>query len=60
MSEIEEKLKCVLADAGAQVGELISCMIQAEIAAQMVKIQQLQDVLTGSACNGDVMPNTTV
>ena len=58
MNELEEKLKCALADVGTQVGEILRCIIQAEVAAQVAKIQQLQDILSGSSCGGDVLPTT--
>lgn len=58
MNDMEEKLKCAFADIGTQVGELIRCMIQSEVAASMAKIQQLEAVLNGTACNGDVLPTT--
>lgn len=56
MSELEEKLQCVMVDAGAQIGELLRCIIEAEVNAQLSKIQQLQAVLNGAACCGDVTP----
>jgi hypothetical protein len=58
VNELEEKLKCALADVGTQVGEILRCIIQAEVAAQVAKIQQLQDILSGSSCGGDVLPPT--
>lgn len=60
MNELEEKLKCALADVGTQVGEILSCIIQAEVAAQVAKIQSLQNILSGQSCGGDVMLTTTV
>ena len=59
MNDLEEKLKCAFSDIGTQVGELLRCIIQAEVAAQVAKIQQLQDILSGSSCGGDVTPPTT-
>jgi hypothetical protein len=58
LNDLEEKLKCALTDVGTQVGEILSCMIRAEVAAQVAKIQQLQDILSGVSCSGDVMPTT--
>lgn len=56
MNELEEKLQCVMIDAGAQIGDLIRCIIEAEVNAQLSKIQQLQAVLNGTACCGDATP----
>lgn len=47
---LEDTLKCAFADIGAQVGELLHCMISAEIASHVVRIQQLQGALDGSLC----------
>jgi hypothetical protein len=58
MNELEEKLKCAFSDIGIQVGDILRCIIQAEVAAQVQKIQQLQDILSGSSCGGDVLPPT--
>jgi hypothetical protein len=58
MNELEEKLQCVMVDAGAQIGEILRCIIEAEVTSQLSKIQQLQAVLNGSACCGDVTPTT--
>lgn len=55
MNELEEKLKCALSDVGTQVGEILNCMIQAEVAAQVAKIQHLQDILSGKSCSDDVL-----
>jgi hypothetical protein len=58
MNELEDKLKCAFSDIGIQVGDILRCIIQAEVAAQVQKIQQLQDILTGTSCNSDVLPTT--
>jgi hypothetical protein len=58
MNELEDKLKCAFSDIGTQVGDILRCIIQAEVAAQVQKIQQLQDILTGISCNSDVLPTT--
>ena len=50
MSELEEKLKCAFADVGAQIGELIKCMVATEIAAHQARVNQLQSVLDGTIC----------
>jgi hypothetical protein len=56
MNDLEEKLQCVMMDAGSQIGDLIRCIIEAEVNAQLSKIQQLQAVLNGTACCGDATP----
>jgi hypothetical protein len=48
---LEEKLQCIFADVGSQVGELVRCLIQAEVASHMDRIQQLQSVLDGALCD---------
>jgi hypothetical protein len=56
MNELEEKLNCAFADVGSQIGDILRCMIEAEVAAQVARIQQLQAVLDGTACTGDANP----
>ena len=60
MTDLEEKLKCVLADVGTQVGEILSCIIRAEIAAQLSKAQQLQAILAGETCTNDATTTAIV
>jgi hypothetical protein len=60
MNDMEEKLKCAFADIGTQVGDMLRCIIQSEVAVQVSRIQQLQAVLNGTTCNDDVMPTTLV
>jgi len=55
MNELEEKLICAFSDVGAQIGDLIRCIVQAEIASHISKIDQLQAVLNGATC-GDANP----
>jgi hypothetical protein len=58
VNELEEKLKCAFADIGGQMGSILHCLIQAEIASQLSRIQQLQAVLQGTTCDDDVTPPT--
>ena len=58
MNELEDKLKCAFADIGAQVGDLVRCLIEAEVANQVSRIQQLQAVLNGATCGSDGTPPT--
>jgi hypothetical protein len=55
---MEEKLKCAFADIGAQMGDILRCIVEAEVAAQVTRIQQLQAVLNGTACGSDGTPPT--
>ena len=56
MNELEEKLTCILTDIGSQIGEVLKCIIEAEVSSQLMRIQQLQAVLNGAACGGDANP----
>lgn len=47
---IERQLECAFADIGAQVGALIRCMVDQEIATHIARIEQLHAVLNGTAC----------
>jgi hypothetical protein len=58
VSEMDEKIRCLMADIGGQVGEVLRCIIQVEVASQIAHIQQLHAVLNGTACGGDVPPPT--
>jgi hypothetical protein len=49
-NELEEKLKCAFADVGAQLGEVIRCLVSAEIASHMARIEQLNAVLNTGIC----------
>jgi hypothetical protein len=46
----KEQLECAFEGIGRQVGELVRCMVQAEIATQTQRIEQLQALLLGQAC----------
>jgi hypothetical protein len=49
-SKLEDVLNCAFEGIGRQVGELVRCMVQAEIATQTQRIEQLQALLLGQAC----------
>lgn len=51
MSDLDTKLQCIFADIGAQVGELVRCMVDAEMASHMARINQLQALLDGTICS---------
>jgi hypothetical protein len=64
-NEFEEALKCAFADAGAQMGSLIRCMVDAQIAAKLQEISALNAILAVGGCTtstsieqGDVLPPT--
>jgi hypothetical protein len=48
---LDEKLSCFATAIGEQIGELLHCMVQAEIASHMQRIADLQAVLNGQKCN---------
>ncbi len=52
MSEetLEEKLVCMFADVGAQIGDVIRCMVEQEIASHTARISQLNTLLTNENC----------
>jgi hypothetical protein len=50
MQTLEEKLSCAFAEVGVQVGDIIRCMIEQEIAANFSRIQQLNSLLSGEVC----------
>jgi len=50
MNELEEKLICAFSDIGGQVGDIIRCMVEQEIASHMSRITQLNSMLSGNTC----------
>jgi hypothetical protein len=40
------------------MGDILRCIVEAEVAAQVSRIQQLQAVLNGTACGSDGTPPT--
>jgi hypothetical protein len=50
-------LKCVFADVGFQIGEILRCMVTDEINTHMARIKQLRAVLNGESCSST--PTTT-
>jgi hypothetical protein len=51
MQTLEDKLKCAFTEVGDQVGEIIRCMVEQEIAANLSRIQQLNSLLSGNVCS---------
>ena len=54
MSVIEEKFKCFAEVLGDQLGDLVRCMVEAEIANHTSRIQQLTNILNGNICDSSV------
>jgi hypothetical protein len=50
---LDEKLSCFAVAIGEQIGELLHCLVQAEIASHMQRISDLQAVLNGQSCATD-------
>jgi hypothetical protein len=50
---LDEKLSCFAVAIGEQIGELLHCLVQAEIASHMQRISDLQAVLNGQGCSTD-------
>ena len=48
---LDEKLQCAFALIGMQVGDLIKCLVTQEIASNMNRINQLNNILNGNACD---------
>lgn len=48
--ELKYQLECAFQAVGQNIGEMVRCMVQAEIATHMTRIQQLQGVLSGTTC----------
>jgi hypothetical protein len=46
----KDELECAFEGIGRQVGELVRCMVQTEIAAKTQQIEQLQLLLLGQRC----------
>jgi hypothetical protein len=46
-NELQEKLECMFADMGAQIGDVLRCMIEQEVASHVARLAQLQSLLNG-------------
>lgn len=47
---LERTLECFAEGVGRQVGDLVRCLVQAEMASHIQRIEQLQAVLSGQNC----------
>lgn len=57
--ELEDKLSCILADVGTQIGQLIKCIVIQEVDMHMQRITQLNSILNGTTCNTNVESTAT-
>jgi hypothetical protein len=60
MNELEEKLICAFSDVGAQIGDILRCMVSQEISANLSRVQQLNAILNGNVCNGANITTPTI
>jgi hypothetical protein len=59
-NELEEKFACFATVIGQEMGDIIRCMVEAEIVAQTEKIRNLQLLLSGTVCEPTLPDNTSV
>jgi hypothetical protein len=50
-NELQEKLECMFAEVGAQMGDILRCMIEQEVASHVARITQLNGILNGTVCD---------
>ncbi len=50
-NELQEKLNCIFTDVGAQLGDVLRCMVEQEISSHMARVQQLNTLLSGAVCD---------
>jgi hypothetical protein len=55
---LNEKLQCLFTDVGIQVGEILRCMVSQEISMNLSRIQQLNALLNGNDCGGNITQPT--
>jgi len=56
-NELQEKLDCIFADVGSQIGDILRCMVEQEVASHVSRIKQLQGILSGDICGTPNPPN---
>lgn len=60
METLEDKLTCIFAEVGTQIGDIVRCMVEQEIASHNSRILQLNLLLSGQGpCNTDVVQQDT-
>lgn len=57
---LNEKLQCLFANVGAQVGDILRCMVSQEISMNLSRIQQLNAILGGNDCSGGNITQPTI
>lgn len=55
-NELEDKLKCIFADVGDQMGAVLRCMIEQEVDMHMKRLIQLNGILNGTICDTTQLP----
>lgn len=50
-NELQDKLECMFAEIGAQMGDVLRCMIEQEVASHVARITQLNGILNGTLCD---------
>jgi hypothetical protein len=48
---LDEKLQCAFASIGVQIGDLMRCIISQEIASNLNRVSQLNNILNGGICD---------
>lgn len=46
----QEKMECTFASIGNEVGQLVRCLVQQELAIHTQRIEQLQSILMNGTC----------
>jgi hypothetical protein len=52
---LEEKLDCLVDVMGKQIGDVLRCIIQAEMQSHIARIEQLQAALDGVNCKKEIL-----
>jgi hypothetical protein len=58
--DLNEKLQCIFANVGAQVGDILRCMVSQEISQNLNRIQQLNAILNGNDCYAGNITQPTI
>lgn len=49
-NEFEETIDCLFEGAAAEIGTLLRCLLESELAAALARVKHLQAILSGSFC----------
>jgi hypothetical protein len=55
---LDEKLQCAFASIGVQIGDLMRCIISQEIASNLNRVSQLNNILNGGICDTSAASST--